>query len=103
MSDGNWKRIMFGFLFPLLQQYWLFCREYENHVLNLGQFWVLQSRIFEKIYLKWKEFKWDEKQLNWICSRILSKDPVGDPSKFDSNAIAYVDHVKTYYFLESIN
>ena len=52
MSDGNGKRIMFGFLFPLLQQYWLFCREYENHTLNIGQFLVLQSRIFEKIYLE---------------------------------------------------
>ena len=103
MCDGNGKRIMFGFLFPLLQQYWLFCRQYENHTLNIRQFLVLQSRIFEKIYLEWKEFEWDEKKLNWISSRIHHKDPIVDPSIFDSNPIAYVDHLKDYYFLESID
>ena len=94
MSNGNGKRIYFGFLFPLLQQYWFFCCEYENNILNLGQFIILRSRVFEK---------WDKKELNWICCRIHSKDPIVDPSKFDSNPIAYVDHLKNYYFLESIN
>ena len=93
---------MFGFLLLLLQQYWLFCRDYENHALNIGEFLVFQSRIFEKIYLEWKELKWDQKELNWICSRIYHKDPIVDPSQFDSNPIAYVDHLKNYYFLESI-
>ena len=73
--SGNGKRVMFDFLFPLFQQYWLFCREYENHALNLGQFLLLQSRVFEKIHLEWRTFKWDEKELYWICSRIHSKDP----------------------------
>ena len=71
-----------------------FCREYVNKILNLGQFIILQSRVFEKIYQEWNQFKWDEKELNWICSRIHSKDPIVDPSKFDSNPIAYVDHLK---------
>ena len=103
MSNGNGKRIYFGFLFPLLQQYWFFCCEYENNILNLGQFIILRSRVFEKIQQEWNQFKWDKKELNWICSRIHSKDPIVDPSKFDSNPISYVDHLKNYYFLESIN
>ena len=103
MSDGSGKWIHFGFLFPLLHQCWIFCPEYENHVLNMGQFLILQSQIFEKIHLEWKDFKWDEKELDWICSRIHSKDPMVDPSKFNSNSIAYVDHLKSYYFLEPIN
>ena len=103
MSDGNRKRIYFGFLFPLLQQYWFFCHEYENHTLNFGQFRILQSRVFEKIYQEWNQFKWDEKGLDWICSCIHQKLCIVDPSKFDSNPIAYVDHLKNYHFLESIN
>ena len=59
-------RIYFGFSFPLLQQYWLYCRKFENRILNLGQFLVLQSRIREKIDLEWKEFKWDQNELDWI-------------------------------------
>ena len=101
--SGNGKRVMFGFLFPLFQQYWLFCCEYENHALNLGQFLLLRSCIFEKIHLEWRIFKWDEKELDWICSRIHAKDSVVDPSKFNLNPIAYIDHLKTYYFLESNN
>ena len=101
--SGNGKRVMFGFLFPLFQQYWLFCLEYENRALNLGQFLLLQSRVFEKIHLEWRTFKWHEKELDWICSRIHSKDPVVHPSKFNLNPIGYIDHLKTYYFLESNN
>ena len=101
--SGNGKRVMFGFLFPLFQQYWLFCLEYENRALNLGQFLLLQSRVFEKIHLEWRTFKWDEKELDWICSCIHSKDPVVDPSTFNLSPMAYIDHLKTYYFLESNN
>ena len=101
--SGNGKRVMFRFLFPLFQQYWLFCLEYENRALNLGQFLLLQSRVFEEIHLEWRTFKWDEKELDWICSCIHSKDPVVDRSKFNLNPIAYIDHLKTYYFLESNN
>ena len=101
-KSGNGKRVMFSFLFPLFQQYWLFCREYQNHTLHLGQFLLLQSRVFEKIHLEWRTFKWKEKELDWICSRIHSKDPVVDPSKFNLNPIVYIDHLKTYYFSETI-
>ena len=101
--SGNGKRVMFRFLFPLFQQHWLFCCEYENHALNLAQYLLLQSLVFEKIHLEWGTFKWDEKELDCICSRIHSKDPLIDLSKFNLNPIAYIDHLKTYYFLESNN
>ena len=60
--------------------------------LNLGHFLLLQSRVFHKIHLEWRSFKWYEKELDWICSRIHSKDPVVDPLKFNLNPIAYIDH-----------
>ena len=48
-----------------------------------------------------KQFKWDETELDWICSRIAEKDTMLDPSKFYTQPIAYIDNVKNYYFLES--
>ena len=47
--SGNGKRVMFGFLFPLFQQY-------LEQFLNLGQFLLLESRVFEKIHLEWTTF-----------------------------------------------
>ena len=63
MSNGI-GRIYFGFSFPLLQQYWLYCRKFENRILNLGQFLVLQSRIREKIDLDGKSL--NGIKMNWI-------------------------------------
>ena len=55
--SANGKRVMFGFIFPLFQQF-------LEQFLNLGQFLLLQSRVFEKIHLEWRTFKWDEKELD---------------------------------------
>ena len=63
----------FGYLFHLFQFYWNFCRDFENQIINTGQFLVLQSRVFEKLSQEWKQFKWDETELDWICSRIAEK------------------------------
>ena len=91
----------FGYLFHLFQFYWNFCRDFENQIINTGQFLVLQSRVFEKLSQEWKQFKWDETELDWICSRIAQKDTMLDPSKFYTHPIAYIDNAKNYYFLES--
>ena len=90
-----------GYLFPLFQFYWNYCRDFENQIIKIGQLLVLQSRVFEKLSQEWKQFKWDETELDWICSRIAQKDTMLDPSKFYTHPIAYIDNAKNYYFLES--
>ena len=90
-----------GYLFPLFQFYWNYCRDFENQIIKIGQLLVLQSRVFEKLSQEWKQFKWDETELDWICSRIAQKDTMLDLSKFYTHPIAYIDNAKNYYFLES--
>ena len=90
-----------GYLFPWFQFYWNYCRDFKNQIINTGQFLVLQSRVFEKLSQEWKQFKWDETELDWICSRIAQKDTMLDPSKFYTHPIAYIDNAKNYYSLES--
>lgn len=65
-------------------------------MLNVEEFLVLQARVFEKLDIEWKTFKWDEKELKWICSSITSKDPMVDTSNFHLNLIAYIEHARTY-------
>ena len=62
-----------GYLFPLFQFYWNYCRDFENQIIKIGQLLVLQSRVFEKLSQEWKQFKWDETELDWICSRTAEK------------------------------
>ena len=90
-----------GYLFPLFQFYWNYCRDFENQIIKIGQLLVLQSRVLEKLSQEWKQFKWDETELDWICSRIAQKDTMLDPSKFYTHPIAYIDNGKNCYFLES--
>ena len=68
----------FGYLFSLFQFYWNYFRDFENQIINSGQFLVLQSRVFERLSQEWKQFKWDETELDWICSRIAEKDTMLD-------------------------
>ena len=93
--------VTFGYVFPLLQHYWLNYRQYENDIITKGQFQILQSRLFEKLEQERKILKWDEKELDWICSRIRLKDSMIDPSDFITNPVAYIVQGKSYYFLES--
>ena len=62
---------------------------------------VLQGRVFEKLDKEWKSFKWNQKELDWICSRIALKDTMLDPSDHVTHPIAYIDQAKSYYFLGS--
>ena len=48
--------------------------------------------MHEKLLQQWREFKWNEAELEWIVSRILIKDTILDPSEFITHPIAYVDH-----------
>ena len=61
--------------------------------------------MHEKLLQQWREFKWNEAELEWIVSRILIKDTVLDPSEFITHPIAHVDHhsplKKKIFFLEN--
>ena len=93
--------ITFGFIFPLFQHYWQTYHSYEDDQTNQGQFELIQQRVFEKLQNEYKLFKWDEKELEWICSRIRLKDSMVDPLTFVFNPIAYIVQGQNYYFLET--
>ena len=94
--------VTFGYVFPLFQHYWLTYHQYDDDEINRGQFEIIQQRVFERLEKEYKIFKWDEKELEWVCSRIRFKDFMVDPLNFILNSIAYIVQAKSYYFLESI-
>ena len=71
-----------GYFFPLFQYYWTYCRDFENERLTHGQFLILHSTVHEKLLQQWREFKWNEAELEWIVSRILIKNTILDTSEF---------------------
>ena len=90
----------FGFLYPLFCFYWNYCRNFQNERLTRGQFRVLADRVIDRLFRKWKDNKWDEVELNWICYCIYDNDSMLDPYNFTTILIAYVDHAKGCYILD---
>ena len=55
---------MFAFFYPLFQRFWLLCRDCERSRYNIDEFHHCQDRIYKKLIAKYKQFKWDEAELD---------------------------------------
>ena len=94
--------VKFGKCFQLFQAYWNFCRQREG-VADLTQILILTLSVFEKLQEEWKKFKWEMDELNWICYGVANNYSMLDPSNFEYDQIAYLDHAKTCFYLEHNN
>ena len=50
-----------------------------------------------------EKFKWEMGELNWICYGITNNYSMLDPSNFEYDQIAYLDHAKTSFYLKHNN
>ena len=57
--------VMFAFFYPLFQRFWLLCRDY-----NIDEFHHWQDRIYEKLIAEYKQYKWDNAELDWVCGEM---------------------------------
>ena len=91
--------VMFAFFYPLFQRFWLLCRDYECSRYNIDQFHHWQDRIYEKLIAEYKQFRWDEAELDWVCGEIERNNSILDPTHFTENPYAFIFHAQNYYFL----
>ena len=91
--------VMFGFLYPIFQRFWLICKEFEHGMYNEYDLHYLQDRLFEKLIVEYELFKWDKAELDWICGEIEANNLMLNPFDFTQNPIAFIAHAQTCYFL----
>ena len=56
--------VMFAFFYRLFQRFWLLCRDYERGRYNMNEFHYWQDRTFKKLIAEYKQFRWDEAELD---------------------------------------
>ena len=91
----------FGHLYPLFQTYWNFVTRYHSRLLPINHFIILSWRVYEKLKNEWLEWKWDIAELDWICTALDHKCSMLDPQNFVDQPIAYIDHAKTCFLLDT--
>ena len=91
----------FGHSYPLFQTNWNIVLRYFNEKLPVEHFAILTWRIKEKLKKEWLSFKWDLNELDWICEALDEGSFMLNPYNFLNSLIAYIDHAKTCYLLET--
>ena len=91
----------FGNFFPLFHKYWdtVNKRGTEHTSLEVG---ILTRGFvfFLLLKIKWDKNKWDTDELKDICYALDAKFEDLNPNYFIGKEFAYLDHVKTWYYLQ---
>ena len=99
MTFTNTISMMFRILFPLFNKYWdrVSKRGTEHTSLEVG---ILTSHLFMLLKIEWDKNKWDSEELKHICYALDAKFDDLNVNYFIEKEFAYLDHVKTWYYLQ---
>ena len=53
----------------------------------------------KKLIAEYKQFKWDEAELDWVCGEMERNNSMLQPSHFTENPFVYIVHAQNCYFL----
>ena len=99
MAFTNAIPMRFGIFFPLFCKYWdIVSKRGTEHTLLEVE--ILKSRLFMLLKIKWDKNKWDSEELKHICYALDAKFEDLNPNYFIGKEFAYLDHVKTWYYLQ---
>ena len=59
----------------------------------------MTSVLFEQLKNQWEKLKWDLEELKQICYALDNNYEILDPNYFVDCKFAYLDHLRTYYYL----
>ena len=58
-----------------------------------------QDRIFKKLIAEYKQFRWDEAELDWVCGEMERNNSMLDPFHFAEGPFALLFMPETVIFL----
>ena len=100
MTFTNLMPVNFGTFYISFQLYWSYCRD-RGRRLNDFEVLLLTNVIYIELRYEWEERKWDINKLNWICEGLNNNCNLLGPTNFINDQFAYLDHIKTCYYLRN--
>ena len=91
--------LTFGKFYNFFVKYWDFKRSRNGY--GSLQIEFLTSLVYMYLQEEWKVAGWDIDELEWICYNLDYNNKLFDPHNFINDKFAYVDHVKTCYYLDN--
>ena len=99
MTFTNTIPMTFGILFPLFNKYWDIVSKRGTDHTSL-EVEILTSRLFKLLKIEWDKNKWDSEELKHIYYALDAKFEDLNANYFIGKELAYLDHVKTWYYLQ---
>ena len=100
MTFTNLLPVNFGIFYISFQLYWNCCRD-RGRRLNDLEVLLVTNVIYIELRYEWEKCKWDVNELNWICEGLNNNCNLLDPTNFINDQFAYLDHIKTCYYLRN--
>ena len=94
MTFKNTRPMPFGKFFPLFHKYW-------DAVSKRGT--EHTSLEVELLKIDWDKNGWNTDELKYICYLLDARFDDLDPNYFIRKEFAYLNHVKTWYYLQEYN
>ena len=102
MTFKNSKSVSFGKFFGLFYKYWDYASKRETQYTAFEVI-MLTNVIYMDLRIKWENEKWEIEELKYICHALNNNCKDIDPQFFANQRFAYLDHLKTWYYLERNN
>ena len=92
----------FGKFFGLFFKYWDYASKRGNRYTAF-EVLMLTNVIYMDLRSKWENQNWDIEELNYICHALDNNCEDLDLHVLTDHQSAYLDHIKTWYYLEKNN
>ena len=94
--------VSFRKFFGLFYKYWDYLSK-RGTQYTAFEVLMLTNVIYMDLRIKWENEKQDIEELNYICHALDNNCEDLDPPFFTDHRSVYLDHIKTWYYLEKNN
>ena len=94
--------VSFRKFFGLFYKYWDYLSK-RGTQYTAFEVLMLTNVIYMDLRIKWENEKQDIEEFNYICHALDNNCEDLDPPFFTDHRSAYLDHIKTWYYLEKNN
>ena len=92
----------FGKFFGFFSLYWNYCSQ-RGRRLNSLEVSLLTNIIYVNLREEREKKVWNINELDWACAAVDNNYDLLNPNNFLNDEFAYLDHVKTCFYLDNTN
>ena len=99
MTGNDTKPMSLGNFFIMFWKYWDYTSKRVTDY-NALEVVLLTNVLFMDLRTQWEKNRWDVEELKWICAALDHNYDILNPNYFTNCRFAYLDHIKTCYYVE---